>query len=250
MQKIPKWLELADECFNPIHQRIAIAVQDNDLPTNQSFIPREAAWFFVQSLGTADDANRKGRHALSLSLTRNCIETLSLIEIGISRHVDRGEILKRWQEGESPGKLRMWLEKNRWAEYGPGLWNETWADFAGQLARAIQPYAHYSYQLAQWQSKLVHMDSTNLTGVIETGPEIYDPQKASRITLLHCILNYSLGRVFLANTSGGDGKFKSKLTEFGSALSKSKYLDGHQTDWNQQFWAMMWNKRAGSPLME
>jgi len=28
--------------------------------------------------------------------------------------------------------------------YGTGLWDEPWSDFYGNLARAVQPYAHYT----------------------------------------------------------------------------------------------------------
>jgi hypothetical protein len=33
------------------------------------------------------------------------------------------------------------------------------------------------------------------------------------------------------------------------ALGKSHHLDGHQTDWSHQFWAMMW-RSDGSTLLD
>ena len=32
------------------------------------------------------------------------------------------------------------------------------------------------------------------------------------------------------------------------ALAKSRYVDGHQTDWSQQFWAIMWERGRGMNL--
>ena len=34
----------------------------------------------------------------------------------------------------------------------------------------------------------------------------------------------------------------------GVALGKSRYLDGHQTEWSQQFWAMVWERGGGTIL--
>jgi len=34
----------------------------------------------------------------------------------------------------------------------------------------------------------------------------------------------------------------------GAGLGKSRYLDGHQTDWSQQFWAMVWERGSNTIL--
>jgi hypothetical protein len=38
------------------------------------------------------------------------------------------------------------------------------------------------------------------------------------------------------------------MARLGAALGKSRYLDGHQTDWGQQFWAMVWERGGGTIL--
>jgi hypothetical protein len=38
------------------------------------------------------------------------------------------------------------------------------------------------------------------------------------------------------------------MARLGSALGKSRHLDGHQTDWSRQFWAMVWERGDGTLL--
>ncbi|MGH1558218.1 hypothetical protein ACRAWD_11285 [Caulobacter segnis] len=75
--------------------------------------------------------------------------------------------------------------------------------------------------------------------VLRYGPRVYDAQKATRITLFHALLHYVLGRIWMAGNLN-DAAFAKDLTSFGDALGRSEYLDGHQTDWSQQFWALVW----------
>jgi hypothetical protein len=69
-----------------------------------------------------------------------------------------------------------------------------------------------------------------------------------RITLFHALLHYTLGRIWLT-ANGSDTEFAALVARLGAALGKSRYLDGHQTDWSHQFWAMVW-KRGGGPILE
>jgi hypothetical protein len=83
--------------------------------------------------------------------------------------------------------------------------------------------------------------------ILEMRPRAYDAQKATRITLFHALLHYKLGRIWLtANPT--DEKFAALMTDMGIALGKSRYLDGHQTNWGQQFWAMVWERGGGTIL--
>ncbi len=122
-----------------------------------------------------------------------------------------------------------------------------------ELASAIQPYAHYGRDLAQWQLRLHGMvevkdDPTAAAqGFIEMRPRAYDPQKATRITLFHGLLTYVLGRVWMASNRGDD-EFDALIGRLGTALGKSRYLDGHATNWSQQFWAMLWDRGGGTAL--
>jgi hypothetical protein len=122
-----------------------------------------------------------------------------------------------------------------------------------EFAAAIQPYAHTSRSLAQWQMRLHGLNNPDdpnaaKTALIEFRPRAYNPQKATRITLFHSLLTYVLGRVWLA-ANRSDPPFAALLTRLGVALGKSRYLDGHETDWSQQFWAMLW-ERGGNTVLE
>lgn len=228
-----------------------MAIKTHGLPTHLSLAPQEAFYFFAHSLEIANEANRAGIHANALSQTRYCIESLTIIELGICRTSGREAILEDWLKGKaSPGKIRQWLAREVWPSYGNGLWSESWEDYMAKLAGAVQPYAHYTSQLAQWQSRLHFANPDENTVYIESGPIVYDPQKATRITLYHSILNYTLGRILLANSTAEDHGFREIVTRLGDALGKSRYLDGHKTNWDQQFWAMVWDRQTGSPHLE
>ncbi|WP_154394707.1 hypothetical protein [Burkholderia pseudomallei] len=208
----------------------------------------------LDSLFLANKANREGMHANALSLTRQCLESLSVIELGICGHKDAESVLLKWDSDElTAGKLRAWLEQRVWSSYGTGLWHETWATFMREFAAALQPYAHYSSMLAQWQVRLVRGASVGgdssepLTALIEARPRAYDAQKATRITLFHAVLTYVLGRIWMANNH--DAEFSALIGDLGTALGRSRYLDGHATDWSQQFWAMVWG-HEGHTLLE
>jgi len=250
----PEWFELAEAATPETMSRVAEACQANGMGLQVKLAPSLAHWFMADSLLLANRANREGMHANALALTRQCIEALGVIELGICGHADAEQVLLQWDRDKiSPGKLRAWLETNVWPKYGNGLWQEPWGVFMREFSAAIQPYAHYTQHLAQWQLRLHHMtegaDGENATfGYVEFRPRAYDPQKATRITLYHALLTYLLGRVWLAANSG-DGAFAGLIDRLGAALGKSRYLDGHATDWSQQFWAMLWDK-SGSPTLE
>ena len=117
-----------------------------------------------------------------------------------------------------------------------------------EFARATQPYAHYTSQLAQWQVRLhgVQIAESGYHGVIEMAPRAYDSQKATRITLFHTIITFLLARVWAARFGQADQEFVGDLTKLKLAIGKSRYLDGHKTNWSQQFWMMVWNKDGGT----
>lgn len=46
-----------------------------------------------------------------------------------------------------------------------------------------------------------------------------------------------------------DPEFAALINRLGIALGKSRYPDGHKTDWGQQFWATLW-ERGGGPVLE
>lgn len=250
---IPEWFKLIDAATSETMKRIAAAVESNNMALQVKYAPMLAHWFMLDSLLLANQANRDGMHANALALTRQCIEAVGVIELGICGHADAESVLEKWDGDRiTPGKLRAWLQDNVWQNYGNGLWNEPWAVFMREFAAAIQPYAHYGRSLAQWQLRLYSVQDAKAPGeslyaAIEMRPRAYDAQKATRITLYHALLTYVLGRVWIA-ANPDDSGFSATLSSLGTALGKSRYLDGHATDWGQQFWAMLWERGGGTIL--
>ena len=108
-----------------------------------------------------------------------------------------------------------------------------------EFARAVQPYAHYSTSLSQWQTRLHGFHETSQDGekfdgygVIEIAPRAYDPKRATRITLFHAILTFLLARVWLAGQRSPDQQFAALVNRLRIALGNSAYLDGHKTGWS------------------
>lgn len=250
----PEWFLLSEELTPLVMQRISQATEECELSVAVRSAPMLAHWFLLNSMFLANQANREGMHANALSLTRQCLEALSVIELGLSGHSEADSTLQRWDNDSlTPGKLRAWLDKYVWPAYGSGLWNEPRATFMREFAAALQPYAHYCSRLAQWQVRLIPGSPQKnadggLTAMMEMSPSAYDSQKATRITLFHAIFTYALGRIWMANNQS-DAEFRANITRLGEALGKSRYLDGHQTNWGQQFWAMLWSTN-GSTVLE
>lgn len=251
----PEWFRLSEEATPLVMARIADVTRACQMTMQVRIAPMLAHWFMLDSLLLANRANREGMHANALSLTRQCLESLTVIELGICRHPEAEAVLLKWDcDALTPGRLRAWLETNVWPQYGSGLWTEPWSSFMREFAAALQPYAHYSSKLAQWQVRLLpgvasRVDSSpSTTALIELRPRAYDAQKATRITLFHAVLAYVLGRIWMASNTA-DPEFRALVARLGAALGKSRYLDGHSTDWGQQFWAMVWSK-DGSTVLE
>ena len=248
----PEWFRLTEVLTPQTFSRIGDAVENCQLSMQTKYSPLLAYWFMCDSFYLACEVNQKGMHANALALTRQSIEALGVVELGICKKEGAEETLAKWNgDNLKPGNLRAWLQNNVWQTYGPGLWNEPWSDFMREFAKAIQPYAHYCRDLAQWQQRLKNVtneDDGSITAQIEIGPRAYDPQKATRISLFHAILTFALGRIWIA-ANPQDTEFSALIFRLGEALGKSEYLDGHSTDWGQQFWAMLWAS-DGKPLLE
>ncbi|WP_342239376.1 hypothetical protein [Inquilinus sp. OTU3971] len=245
----PDWFTIGEEANPEVMRRIAESVSSLPLELQVRSAPMLAHWFLLDSMLLANRANRDGMHANALALTRQCVEAISIIELGICGHHEAEAKLLKWESDKlTPGSLRAWLGSSVWPRYGAGLWTEPWSTFMREFAAAVQPYAHYGRNLAQWQSRLHRFNpKDDRHMVIEMTPRAYDPQKATRITLFHMILTFTLGRIWIAANSD-DGDFTALVKRLGVALSKSRYLDGHKTDWSEQFWAMVWERGGGTIL--
>jgi len=248
----PKWLLLSDEILWPVIG-MGLAVLDQRMrssPTrlNQAEIPYTALLHFAHCLETSMKTNEEGKHSVAICLVRQCVEAITLIDIGLQENAYADPLLMAWKAGKkSHGELRASLQKNIWHQYGSGLWDEPWSDFFKNLAQAVQPYAHYSEELRHWQFATIWnedwVESQNtkppealqMTGLLGA----YDPLKASRITLLHCLLGWALARLLLANGESKDVAHREhKINELGSHLARSKLLF-HKQDWGIQLRGMM-----------
>lgn len=62
-----------------------------------------AHWFVLDTLLLASQANRDGMHANALALTRQCVEAISITELGVCGHPDAEAILLKWIHPASSG---------------------------------------------------------------------------------------------------------------------------------------------------
>lgn len=157
-----------------------------------------------------------------------------LIGIGLQPPEFAEPLLAAWKQGKkSHGELRQALQRDVWPTYGPGLWDETWDQFYGNLARAVQPYAHYTPELQGWQFVTLAYDGDR-EAIVMHGLETYDSLQATRITLLHMLLTWMLGRILLAHGKNPDVlALREAICRLGDALGSSKLLF-QRGDWGAQ----------------
>lgn len=257
MARQPKWLELGDSLITPIinvaysvlYERASTPSRDFD----EAMIPVTALLHFGHCLETSMTVNKQGKHSIAITLLRHCIETLTLIDIGLQSPNFADSLLRAWaDEKKSHGELRSTLEREIWHLYGHGLWQEPWAEFYRNLARAVQPYAHYTPALRQWQfanlSSTLEPDERKF--LVRIGHSTYDPLKASRLTLLHVILIWTLGRLILESSSHVSiESLRADIITLGIELGQSKLLFRNE-DWGKQLYGAMFFKHGTNWLDE
>lgn len=242
MDENPEWLQLGEGILGPLLADTSKSLQGfsgSDFHVTQ--LPTLALYHLAHSLQTSIETNRDGRHAVALSLLRHAVEAITIVELGLVATDSSYRLLQDWDSGKkSQGELRRALEENVWPNYGTGLWNEPWAEFFGRLSKAVQPYAHCSPELIQWNlAALTDGSSGRFVG----GAGMYDPIKASRLTLFHVLVGWTLGRILLANrTPQASLVNRSEVEALGIALSNSDLLIEGQ-DWSVQLWPHMFLKR-------
>lgn len=240
----PKWFEMGSRMLWPMVNLVlkrASRRSGNDV--NLNIIPQLAAIQLLHCLDSSSDINRKGRHAVALCLIRQCVEALTIVEVGLHNPGFGDPLLRDWWSGrKTQGGIRKQLETEVWGDYGTGLWNEPWANYFGELAKAVQPYAHYTIQLQGWQmvapsgEKLSMADDGSLLARMKFGIATYDDEKATRITLLHCLIGWSIGRLILA--TGGDPELdEGEVIALGDALAESELLLADRESWSHVFLA-------------
>jgi hypothetical protein len=238
----PDWLTLGEELMEPAVTMTRDTLRSNALPDGIRPLPELALYHHIACMSAGYRANLDGNHSVAMCLVRQSVEALTIVEIGVQPEAFAAPVLEAWQDGRlSQGELRQRLEREVRPNYGVGLWNESWAEFAGNLARAVQPYAHYTPQLLGWQFQTVAMNAEG-RGFVAIGPNTYDPLKASRVTLLHSLLNWALGRVLLAaDACPLAQEHEASVCLLGRALSESKLLF-ERGEWWTQLSPHMWFK--------
>jgi hypothetical protein len=199
----PRWLEICDQYGWPVVETtIARAAVYRKRQPSVSAAVHCAAIHFGHCLDYSQRANVEGRHALAISLARQCVEVLTIVDLGLSDGDGPESVLGQWINGaKSHGELRKWLEQNLWSSRGDGLWTEPWAEFFANLAKAVQPYAHYSSELMAWQPSIERVTRQGEHALLLTKVAVknYDATRATRVTLLHAILTWALMRILAAH---------------------------------------------------
>ncbi|MEK6282761.1 MAG: hypothetical protein AABN95_20570 [Acidobacteriota bacterium] len=146
----PEWFRFG----NPLMWEIPKAVYEfldkgSALSLNHQNAARCAIIHFIHCLSLSVETNRKGQHAVSICLLRQCAETLTVIEVGLLRdQALSSTLLDAWMNGsKTSGGTRKELAKTVWPHYGLGLWQESWSEFVAEFGQALHPYAHYSPEL-------------------------------------------------------------------------------------------------------
>jgi hypothetical protein len=240
----PEWFRLGEMAMWAIPRAVYEAVDNSSvLSPHQHNAVRCALIHFIHSLNLSVETNRKGQHAVSICLLRQCAEALSVIEIGLIRdHALSSSLLADWLNGnKTAGATRKELALKVWPHYGVGLWQESWSEFVSEFAKALHPYAHYSPELQAWQLALEtdkpHEDSEgNYLLIARVGLETYEASKATRITILHVLLSYMLGRIAVENVAVPELR-RDEINQLGVAIAASSELCEGKLGWHQQFWA-------------
>ena len=231
----PQWFAIGDQLLWPLIGMGVATARSHRLSTpDLQALAELALCHHAGCIEAGSHANRRGKHSAAICLVRQSVEALTIAEIGLQSPQFAEPLLTAWKEGKkSHGELRKALEQSVWPNYGTGLWDETWAEFYGNLARAVQPYAHYTSELQGWQFSTVAYDGGK--DFIPTfGLETYDALQATRITLFHMLLTYMLGRILLIHGKNTDVMAKrGDILKLGRALGSSKLLFERGEWWSQ-----------------
>ena len=248
MDKDPQWLILGSEIIPRVIEQMMITSKKLDFGNlNLNVLPFMALCHFHSCLNLSIEGNGKGYHSAAIALLRQCLEALSLIGISFLDSGETKSLLKDWSDGrKTNGELRKFLEDNAWHMLGNGLWDESWSDFYANLSKAIQPYAHYSPQLQGWQWMMIKQES-DTKFIMGIGQYAYDPLKASRVSLMHTLVGWTLARIGLASRLNNEiNDMAEKISLLGKYLSNSKLLFQNQEDWAFQIMPHVFFKRGYS----
>lgn len=222
----PEWKSVAAEVAPVI-----LSLTDQELARSESgnldanLIPHLATYHLNACLNASIEANAAFQPSVAICLLRQCVEALTVIDVGLQELSFRDPLFKEWSAGKTTtGALRKRLAEAVWPRYGVGLWDESWTDFFSNLAKAVHPYAHYSPELLGWQQSIVAFDGGSRF-LVATGPRGQDPVKASRLALLQSLVIWTLARLLLENRgSPGVQSLQPAVKRLAAAIGSSKLL--------------------------
>lgn len=237
---IPDWLKVSNQFLLPIIEHAAASVEERkDIDPTDRLAPLLAAIHLHQSIRASMSSNSAGHHSIAIALLRQCVEALTVVEIGLQSPELVKTLLEIWRKDKSHGTLRKRLQTDRWSSYGPGLWAEPWEEYFGNLAFAVQPYAHYTELLMGWQYVLPPVakkeDGIDPTYLYATyGFDKVDSLKLIRIQIFQALIGWTLARVLEENsiTCPMSG---SRLATWGSMLRVSELFDDPNTNWREHW---------------
>lgn len=242
----PTWATLAQHILHPLKSATTERLCKSSIASaHLAILPRLALAHFLASVRASALASVECAYSVALAPLRHLVESLTIIELGL---IPASEQLNGWAYGRtSQGKLRRWLESNAWGGYGSGLWDEPWSDFFGNLARAVQPYAHFSPELLQWQLALVESPVQTEDGGFEGKAVIGagDESKSVRIALLNSICIWCLGRLILMYGEEDMPELSADISELGVSLAESEWLV-KRVNWAEQLWPHVWDSQSES----
>jgi len=131
MKNVPKWFEVGGELIGKVSGYAMESIEGlPDLSSDQASAARCALYHYVQCLKLSGDVNREGQHAVAISLVRQCVEALTILESAlISDRVLCQSLRSAWIHGKkTSGAIRKELSSKVWASYFPGLWLKPWTD--------------------------------------------------------------------------------------------------------------------------
>ena len=189
------------------------------------FVPLLAATHLATARATALEANRAGRHAIALALARQAIESLTIIEAAMIDPPWANDLLIAWQAGKATqGALRKRLAELSWPRFPDTPWGVTWLEHMTSLARALQPYAHYSPDLLQWNLAFVTQPSDG-NAVAAVGHGAFDQDKAERLALLFGVLLWNVLMLLSHYGDQLDAEAAAVKVALDTEFGQTKWLD-------------------------
>ncbi|MDA8317777.1 MAG: hypothetical protein M0010_21815 [Actinomycetota bacterium] len=236
---------LSAEIFHVLAERQDLVDPSRyNIDAHTKALPKVAANHLAGSLAIAAVANRMAFHAIALSLARHSFEAMTIVELGLVNTQDSWSELTRWSEGRATaGSLRKWLEARMWSSYNSGIFDESWTSFMRRLGKTLQPYAHFSPELLQWNFSLVEQDSAGSPRLAGIGPIFFDRDKAARLEVLRGVLLWSVGQLLLMDSTSGDHvceQLRPQIEAVRDDLRQSEWLIGRQ-DWELNLIPHIWS---------